>query len=529
MSQTRWFDWMKGMQWWTTWWHLRLCCLLFMCLTFNWMGKESDSVIAACVQNSSSASSSSRPATTAQAKTDTASLRDRCKNSIHTVVVNMSDRQILCYARALLFATESHHEWYSKTNHEVRDRQSAMQMHSDMALGRGVLAPVWKMMGWVSDFSKVELCGFFVSELQNMSALPDWAIGEQDAMAQNVLKLMWSLLECRIASLIPAAFIWPRAFAGLLSCHPADVEESLRLAKQAFDSFRAAATSTLPLMKAITRDSFMNWTLNIDLFGDLEKVGFAFVPPVVTEKLRTLFQNFGGTIINEIGFQRCRRTESERPEKMTCAKSWYTCIEQGVLTNTLGFREVQADIAPENVSRSQRRTPEGVHLPKHRNQSVPLKDIVGVGKPRWPSFTPDSMRSLAEHWQAIALHSGDLGKVERCWRSVLLRPGLLLFHKHLLGQKLWFSCGCYSHACLLWPAVVVKQGGARLWALGEVETFSDLKWVAVDSFSDWMPLPTQWHDHRQTAPRARRLPPPPFRRIAPPPPSRGKHLNQGDV
>lgn len=167
-------------------------------------------------------------------------------------------------------------------------------------------------------------------------------------------------------------------------------------------------------------------------------------------------------------------------------------IEEQVLSATFSFREVGVDDVGERPMKSQATLPESLFRTRHSAQSVDLRPIVGHGRPPYPSYTPESMRFMAESLIAAAHCMPQLELLGQCWRSQFMYVGCLFWRKSNPKEtELWWSLGSHSHSCLLWPAHVVQVEKVRRWCLRDISCVSELRWVTVTSFADWQVLPTE--------------------------------------
>lgn len=489
VSQTRWFDWMKGFRFWSTWWTLRHIVLLFIGINLGWLTRHQGTVMIEALKGVRPAEG--RPQTTAQAKMDASQLRDRCKNSLHVCAVVTGDEGILQHARMVLHLTDSSHEWYSEWAHRLRSRGEALTFSIGLALGTITIPTLIKVMRFWQSYDLMHECGLVTQGLSQMKGVSEEFLLEQDRIAENASRLAWNIITYRIGSLVQSMFMFPKAFAGLLSSSPDHVSWVLHEAKAAHETFQQWSTSTLPWCRQTVRESYMQWTLTKDIMQELSKVDFRKVPDELHAKLKKLFSGFGCTLLSEISFQRDRRCEHERPDKhVTSVKAWHTVVEQQVLSATFNFREVSLDSVAEPNSKGKASLPDSMFRPVHGRQTVDLKAMVSVGKAKFPSFTPESARSMAENLQAARYHIGDLAACSGCWRSQFLYRGCLVWkQKPVKESKLYFSMGAYSTAALLWPAEVFKVGSNRLWGLAEIASAAELRWAAVSKLDEWALLP----------------------------------------
>jgi hypothetical protein len=496
VSSTRWFDWMHGFKWWAPQWTMRYCILLFMGIKLGFLHRSDDAdLLDSLNARASTNTSHAKPATTAQGKKDISNFRDKCKNSLHTCCVIMSDQAIQQCAMHILHCTSSHTEWYSKWSQKLRSRHAAKEFSVNMALGLDPLPAAHGIVSCLSDGAVLQDCGFMINEMCEMKPKPlhDGLLMYQDNLATNMDRLQWALLKQRVASLSQCMFAYPPAFAGLLSEVAEHRAWALKQAADVYHAHQHVLTSTLPFSKQACSRSFMQWTFNSEVFAALAAVGFQHVPGEVHELLTMCFSNIGGTLVCEIAFQKSRRAESERPDKMVNSlTAWHTPMKTQLLGDVFSFSEIVPGAVPEEPRAGKANLPDSLFNPQYKQQSMDLRGICGVGKARYPSFTPDSARIMVEELQLMCQHMHDMSKASRCWRSQFLHPGLLVWKvKPVKESILYFSMGAFSCSALLWPAVVTKVGTGRVWGLQPIASAAGLRWVSMSDFDEWMCLPTE--------------------------------------
>jgi hypothetical protein len=133
--------------------------------------------------------------------------------------------------------------------------------------------------------------------------------------------------------------------------------------------------------------------------------------------LQALFSSFGTTAVVELGFQSWARAKSERPdEHIDNTKAWLTPIRQRVLCETFKFREIEADVEPEECRRSKGFVPSTMYNARARSVTIKdLKAISGIGATRFQTFNADSARLMHEEMQVLIAFTGILGEASKCW------------------------------------------------------------------------------------------------------------------
>ena len=107
-----------------------------------------------------------------------------------------------------------------------------------------------------------------------MQSADEGLLCDQDMLAERACRLQFNIMRCRLASLVQAMFVWPRAFAALLSENEDDVSWALEGARRGHVAFVACSKSTLPWCKGIVKESCLQWTLSKEVMAELDAVGF---------------------------------------------------------------------------------------------------------------------------------------------------------------------------------------------------------------------------------------------------------------
>ena len=147
----RWFNWMNSVEDCSELWSLKTLCLIYVGLQLGFnpikcmkllndiktMQKNACTVVGTA--DSSAPSSAAAPVTMQQNKKETQMLRDRCKNTLHMVLmIHLQDSNIN-RARMIFHIVKPVKAWYSKGTHDVRSRSACMAFIIGMATGEGVL------------------------------------------------------------------------------------------------------------------------------------------------------------------------------------------------------------------------------------------------------------------------------------------------------------------------------------------------------------------------------------------------------
>lgn len=260
-----------------------------------------------------------------------------------------------------------------------------------------------------------------------------------------------------------------------------------------FMSFRAASQVDSPPLLALLRRSFMEWTFVKEVLDVLASADFRFVPDELHRWLFNLFGHMGGTAPVELSFQKARRAESARPDKVVdSVRCWSTAVNQKVLSSLYRFPEVDPQDVPEEMCSRRASLPARFFKPRHGDATMDLGGVVGRGATPFPSPSPDGMRQMAEDAAAICGLQGELMNIVKAWRSRLFLAGMLVWQAVPKADKLFFACGSSGAAVLLWPAEVRKYGSSRVWVLKGDISRADLEWRVITNLSHWKCVPVDY-------------------------------------
>jgi hypothetical protein len=500
ISPTRWFDWNSHFATWAEEWSLRYMCLVFLGLQVGYLQRQSaKACILALRRRLHKGSGGSK--STKQGQTEVQQVRDRCANGLHISCIIHGDKSIYHYGMMIHYSTKALTRWYSKWNAECRSRAGCLKMHVEMGLGLESFTAVGAILSWITDASAMMECGFFYEELVNSPSrfagltLQHDLVAQQDEHAEKLDKLQWSLVGQRVGSLNRLIRLPPRSFAMLLVSKAEAKEWALKELKRQWFAYQAAKEYTTPFWKQLVQRSPFNWELNLDVVGCLVDNKWQATPELLAW-LTKVRSELGSTCPVEVAFQKNRRAESQRPDKVVGPIScWQNPVRSQLLSADFGFREVDMEAVPENPSASSSRIPATMFSSPTSRQSMNFKDIVGKGLPKHPSFSPNSSRQLVEDLQlTVYLHEHALMEEGcRAWRSKVMVPGLVVYSKTLYPGRVVSSLGAYSTCCCLWPAQRVAVGShcnAGMFRAIELNSMADLVWAPVLDFKQWQVLGT---------------------------------------
>ena len=218
----------------------------------------------------------------------------------------------------------------------------------------------------------------------------------------------------------------------------------------------------------------------------------------LTQIIKRIFSNIGHSGIVEDGFQRMRSKEntSEGGSKVAANRLWKIPSDANLLTEVYNFQEVDPKVIPEQKQES---LPSTFYRPCASDATVPLEDVPGTSQnPHWPSFSPPFLQYSEDLGLLEALHD----KPEAAyaiWRTVFLQPHLVCRNKKLHDVSDRFLCFGSSnmHNCnLLWPlkksTLQLKKKEFVMWQMKDISKPSELKWLPVVDFNDWLITPTRY-------------------------------------
>ena len=501
ISPTRWFDWNNHFGEWASEWSLRYLCLVFLGLQVGYLRRQSTRSCMLSLKGRLNRPSDT-PLTTQGGKAEVQQVRDRCANGLHVSTIIHADKAIYHLAMMIRHCTRGMREWYGKWNPGNRSRQGCLQFSISLASGTESFDAVWAILNWTSQAQSMMQSGFLVEELVNSPAsfrglsVAHDVVAQQDEHAEKLDRLQWALVGCRVGSLSRHMCLPPRSFAILLAEDDGLRQWGLQVLRKQWEAWQSASSLTTPFWKQVITRSPFQWELNKNIMEHLVDNGWQ-----ITDELNMFLvkinSQLGSTTPVEVSFQKNRRAEAQRPDKVVNSlMCWQHPVRAHVLSHDFGFREVDMESVAENPSIKACRIPATMFNPPSKRQSMNFRTIVGRGNAQHPSFSPGSSKQLVEdlHLTVYLKDQGLLDQGCRCWRSKLMVPGLVVYCKKYHGGKVFFSLGVHANCCCLWPAERTQAGGqvpAGMYQLMPLKSCADLTWAPIIGFADWKVLETK--------------------------------------
>ena len=295
----RFFEWFPAQGWYSLCWHARKMVLTYLAMKRGYELKTFETSKFKEIVDKISTPSEAAGAGEAEApktvKQSTSScmseirrLRDACVNGIHFSYKVHSEPRYICESRMCLRAVAPMHEWYQHHSHSLRGVDAQVQFSMEMTTGEAVLPWMNKVWTLLEDTLALEQMGFHVMELGNDVQYQRWTttcpqLIQQDDMMVKLVRLIFFVLRRWLWELINYSHCYPGGFAGLLHKDIAVRTERLNHMRRTWAAYAKLKTSTTPWAKKVLQSSPLKQTHVLDVFEDLNAVGFTHVTPTVRE------------------------------------------------------------------------------------------------------------------------------------------------------------------------------------------------------------------------------------------------------
>ena len=169
---------------------------------------------------------------------------------------------------------------------------------------------------------------------------------------------------------------------------------------------------------------------------------------------------------------------------------WLRPIRGGVLHRDFHVRGTAAGAVPEQALDVA--SPPTFFKPDRR-QSAHFRDLVGTRNPDHPTFSAESSRQLVEDLELTRylFRRDALELGPECWRTILLRRGLVVRNTTSSSDQFFFSMGCHTRCAMLWPATRNVLEGGILFSPATLTSVMQLEWSPVVRCSDWVVMETK--------------------------------------
>ena len=255
------------------------------------------------------------------------------------------------------------------------------------------------------------------------------------------------------------------------------------------------ASRTDTFWRKFQERSVFKWTLTEEVLDSLLKN--SSIDDLVTV-LGRIFSGIGQSGVIEDSFQRMRRQEklNEGGTKMSGNRCWKIASDSKLLQETYDYNEVQGSQIPEKHNTS---VPPGFFSPSCANTSVPMSDVASTSSTaHWSSVQPPFLQYSEDIGLLQFMHNIP-EKATQIWRTAFMPSNQIVRNKKIDPNRRFLSFGSssYNHCALLWPVVesplVLKKRTVTLWTLKTLSGPSELKWMPVLDFGEWLITPsTVW-------------------------------------
>ena len=215
---------------------------------------------------------------------------------------------------------------------------------------------------------------------------------------------------------------------------------------------------------------------------------FKWAPPPVEAVLRTVFEGWGQTAVNENGFNvikdHCRDTKHGKLPKV---QRYMLPHVEGVMHQ---FEREEIQARPADRAGNSRHLRKGCFDALGGQPSIDDKLLrrTMVSHPDWPRYGPQSVHMIPAAFSLLLhLHSTERwGDAAEAWKAVFAIKGTLL--KDKADSKYFIVLDCCQFALLLWPCEFVVQKGTTIFKPMAGQD-ADTCWRYVFDFSGWEGVP----------------------------------------
>eukprot|EP00971_Amphidinium_carterae_P234024 4644059-Amphidinium_carterae.1 len=156
--------------------------------------------------------------------------------------------------------------------------------------------------------------------------------------------------------------------------------------------------------------------------------------------------SWGSTVLAENSLRDGRILGARPTGILSPAKLWHR-LHTSTLATQYGRSGMELSVPEPSTVTSVRTLPDAMFTPDLSTSSLGEDEVDGilVDPPRWPSMTPHEQKNATPRMLCLMHCNGDMNRVGRCWRSLLVQPGDLVYQR--------------GSAKLAWVALWVTQYG----------------------------------------------------------------------
>lgn len=262
--------------------------------------------------------------------------------------------------------------------------------------------------------------------------------GEQD-IVEEVWRCTFHLARTRSASLAHHSHCYPVIFARLVSDNETDRALGLQHAERAWTAISTVeveAKNHAVVKGFFSAVPFMKWVWPREVFLGLAQWSFKWVDPGTAGTIKTVFEGYGQSLIVENFFNQAKdQYRDGKGTKISRERRLLLGPTKRLISEVYGRKEVSLDEASScaaQIANKPRNMPAAAFESQAGTPSVKREELMNIEqRATWPTFSPLSAHSIVTCWQLILelSDSGQWGSASSVWKSIFVRPGVVLKSK----------------------------------------------------------------------------------------------------
>ena len=404
-------------------------------------------------------------------------------------------------ARARIWNEVTHAVWKSQTSEYANMTSPEATLKYYLAYARGAYNRVFdRIAQCLSDHNSLERMGMSLSTSEyggpgaGVNAIGEPFFKTQDALAQLTVDALVAVVKWRALSMMHYTSACPAVLVLLLS--PDEGERNLMLDR--LEHWWRVMTWSWQC-RHVNKDvddlfknvPWLSWTVIIDIFVRLAEVDFSCVPASVDSMLRSGFEGFGTTLVNELAFKHMRlRADESSNNRVGPNTAWAAARHSSVFERfeRNALKETPVASAPDQL-------PKNSFSSRGGELSVDVAEFEAITQAfGFRTFTSISKNYTVAAWASM-VHIFDTNSKDMAgelWRATLLTPRSVV--RNRCTERSFLVLETCRYGFLGWPMAVLVDERERF--VFQMETGGNgAEWVAVLRDGEW----ETWLPHASSA------------------------------